>query len=111
MPILSSHTILSSRADAELVDEPEADTDLVDEPEADAELFDEPEADADLVDELEAHADLVDEPDGEIGAELEVHLVEDHEVDEDGSSASAPYLARQMSCLGSRAPGVKDTPF
>ena len=38
-------------------------------------------------------------------------LDEDLEVDEDESSACAPYLARQMSCLGSRTPGVKDTPF
>ena len=48
---------------------------------------------------------------GMVGRELEVELGEDHEVDEDGSSACAPYLARQMSCLGSRTPGVKDTPF
>ena len=45
------------------------------------------------------------------GEELEVDLGEDHEVDGDASRACAPYLARQMSCLGSRTPGVKDTPF
>ena len=55
--------------------------------------------DADLLEDLEA-----DE-------ELEEDLDEEHEADEDGSSACAPYLARQMSCLGSRTPGVKDTPF
>ena len=33
------------------------------------------------------------------------------EVDEDESSACAPYLARQMSCLGSQTLGVKDTSF
>ena len=48
---------------------------------------------------------------GMAGEELEVDLGEDHEVDEDESSACAPYLARQMLCLGSRTPGVKDTPF
>ena len=48
---------------------------------------------------------------GMVGEELEVDLGEDHKVDEDESSACAPYLARQMSCLGSRTPGVKDTPF
>ena len=48
---------------------------------------------------------------GMVDEELEVDLDEDHEVDEDGSSACAPYLPRQMSCLGSRTPGVKDTPF
>ena len=46
-----------------------------------------------------------------VGEELEVDLLEDHEVDEDESNACAPYRARQMSCLGSRTPGVKDTPF
>ena len=48
---------------------------------------------------------------GMVGEELEVDLDEDHEVDENESSACAPYSARQMSCLGSRTPGVKDTPF
>ena len=47
----------------------------------------------------------------EADEELEVDLDEEHEADEDGSSAYAPYLARQMSWLGSRTPGVKDTPF
>ena len=46
-----------------------------------------------------------------VDEELEGDLDEDLEVNEDGSSACAPYLARQMSCLGSRTPGVKDTPF
>ena len=48
---------------------------------------------------------------GMVGEELQVDLGEDHEVDEDEPSACAPYLARQMSCLGSRTLGVKDTPF
>ena len=46
-----------------------------------------------------------------VDEELEGDLDEDLEVDEDGSSACAPYLARQMLCLGSRTLGVKDTPF
>ena len=57
------------------------------------------ELDADLLKDLEA-----DE-------ELEEDLDEEHEADEDETSACTPYLARQMSCLGSRTPGVKDTPF
>ena len=48
---------------------------------------------------------------GMVDEELGADLDEDLEVDEDGSSACVPYLARQMSCLGSRTPGVKDTPF
>ena len=48
---------------------------------------------------------------GMVGKELEVDLNEDHEVDEDESSACAPYLACQMSSLRSWIPGVKDTPF
>ena len=48
---------------------------------------------------------------GMVGEELEVDLGEDNEVDGDESSACAPYLARKMSCLGSRIPGVKDTPL
>ena len=59
------------------------------------------ELDADLVTDEELDADPVPEE------ELDVDL----DVDEDESSACAPYLARQMSCLGSRTPGVKDTPF
>ena len=43
--------------------------------------------------------------------ELEADLHEEHEADEDETGACAPYLARQMSCLGSTTPGVKDTPF
>ena len=55
--------------------------------------------------------DLVDELGDEVDADLDRDLEEDLEVDGGGSSACAPYLARQMSCLGSRTPGVKDTPF
>ena len=43
------------------------------------------------------------EPDEDHGDELEV--------DEEEISACAPYLARQMSCIGRMTPGVKDTPF
>ena len=47
--------------------------------------------------------------------ERDAELDEDHgdelEVDEEEISACAPYLARQMSCLGRVTPGVKDTPF
>ena len=46
-----------------------------------------------------------------VDEELEADFDEDHEVDEDRSSACAPYLARQMSCLGSQTPGINDTPF
>ena len=55
--------------------------------------------DADLLKDLEADEELAEE------------LDEEHEGDADETSACAPYLARQMSCLGSRTPGVKDTPF
>ena len=48
---------------------------------------------------------------GMLDEELEVDLDKDHEVDEDGSSARVPYLACQMSCLGSRTSGVKHTRF
>ena len=61
-------------------------------------MFEE-ELDADLLEDLEA--------DEELGEDLD----EEHEVDEDETSTCAPYLARQMLCLGSRTPGVKDTPF
>ena len=54
---------------------------------------------------------LGEEPDADLGEELGVDLDGELEVDEDESSACAPYLARQMSFLGSRTPGVKDTPF
>ena len=47
----------------------------------------------------------------EVDEELREDLDEELEADEDETSACAPYLARQMSCLGSRTPGVKDTPF
>ena len=43
--------------------------------------------------------------------ELDDELVGDHGVDEEKTSASAPYLARQMSCLKRGTPGVKDTPL
>ena len=43
------------------------------------------------------------EPSEDLGDELEV--------DEEEISACAPYLARQISCLGIVTPGVKDTPF
>ena len=43
------------------------------------------------------------EPSADLGDELEV--------DEEEISACAPYLARQMLCLGRVTPGVKDTPF
>ena len=46
-------------------------------------------------------------PDGEPDEDVEDEL----EVDEEEISACAPYLARQMSCLGRVTPGVKDTPF
>ena len=42
------------------------------------------------------------EPDEDLGDGLEV--------DEEEIRACAPYLARQMSCLGRETPGVKDTP-
>ena len=57
------------------------------------------ELDASLLEDLEA-----DE-------ELEEDLDEEHEADEDETSACTPYRARQMLCLGSRTPGVKDYPF
>ena len=46
-------------------------------------------------------------PEGEPDEDLEDEL----EVDEKEISACAPYLARQMSCLGRVTPRVKDTPF
>ena len=52
-------------------------------------------------------ADLGEELGGEVGVDAD----QDLEVDEDESSACAPYLVCQMSCLGSQTPGVKDTPF
>ena len=63
----------------------------------------------DLKDEL--GADLDDELEVDLDEELDVDLEEELEVDEDESSTCAPYLACQMSCLGPRTPGVKDTPF
>ena len=59
----------------------------------------------------EPDAGLGDELDEDLDGHLDGDLDEELEVDEDGSSPCAPYLARQMSCLGSRTPGVKDTPF
>ena len=43
--------------------------------------------------------------------EPDEHLEDELEVDEEEISACAPYLARQMSCLGRVTPGVKDTLF
>ena len=77
--------------------------------------------------ELGADLAATDELDVELGDAIDVGLAEesgdqadvdanqdldeDLEADGDESSACAPYLARQMSYLGSRTPGVKDTPF
>ena len=70
------------------------------------------EVDGDLVDDLEVDGDLVDDLEVDPAERSEeADLLEDLGVDEDETSACAPYLARQMSCLGSRTPGVKDTPF
>ena len=44
---------------------------------------------------------LGEDLDGDLGDELDEDLDGELEVDEDGSSTCAPYLARQMSCLGS----------
>ena len=44
-----------------------------------------------------------------LGGMLDEELEVDEEEDE--SSACTPYLARQMSCLDARTPGVEDTPF
>ena len=46
-----------------------------------------------------------------LGGMLEEELDDDLNVDEEKISACAPYLARQMSCLGRGTPIVKDTPF
>ena len=50
-----------------------------------------------------------------LGGMLDEELVEDLGdelgVDEEEISACAPYLARQMSCLGRVSLGVKYTPF
>ena len=54
-------------------------------------------------------ADLV--ADEERDAELDEDNGDELEVDEEEISACAPYLARQMSCLGRRTPGIKDTPI
>ena len=52
---------------------------------------------------------------GMLDEELNDELVDEHGgdlgVDEEEISACAPYLARQMSCLGRVTPGVKDTPI
>ena len=69
-------------------------------------------ADLAATDELDVELDdAIDVDLSERSEELEGDLDEDHRVDEDRSSACAPYLVRQMSCLGSQTPGVKDTPF
>ena len=57
----------------------------------------------------ELEADILE--DLEADEEHEEDLDKEHEADEDETSACAPYLACQMSCLGSRTSGVKDTPF
>ena len=54
-------------------------------------------------------ADLV--TDKERDVEFDDDRVDEHGVDEGEISACAPYLARQMSCLGRVTPGVKDIPF
>ena len=58
-------------------------------------------------------ADHVTDEEHEV--ELDDELVDDHcddlGVDEEKISACASYLAHQMSCLGRRTPGLKDTPF
>ena len=48
---------------------------------------------------------------GMLDGEPDEGLADELEVDEEEISACAPYLARQMSCLGRVTPGVKDTPF
>ena len=75
--------------------------------EADPIAYDE--LNVDLDEELDV--DLDEELDVDLDEKLEVDLDEELKVDEHESSACAPYLARQMSCLGPRTPGVKDTPF
>ena len=49
--------------------------------------------------------------DEERDVELDDDHVDNHEVHEEEISACAPYLARQMLCLGRVTLGVKDTPF
>ena len=65
------------------------------------------EPDTDLLEDLEADEELEEELDEELEEDLEEEL----EAEVDTISACAPYLACQMSCLGSRTPGVKDTRF
>ena len=48
---------------------------------------------------------------GRRDAELDEEHGDELEVDEEEINACAPYLARQMSCLGRVTSGVKDTPF
>ena len=108
--------------DADLVDDLEVDGDLVDDLEVDGDLVNDLEVDpaerseepeADLLEDLEADEELEEDLDEEHEAdeELEEDLDEEHKADEVETSACAPYLAPQMSCLGSQTPGVKDTPF
>ena len=129
-PKVDGDLVDDPEVDADLVDDPEVDEDLVDDPEVDEDLVDDPEGDlagrskgleADLLEDLEADEELekdldeddeelekdLDEDDEELGEDLD----EDDEADENETSACAPYLACEMSCLGSRTPGVKDTPF
>ena len=51
-------------------------------------------------------ADLV--ADEERDVELDDDSVDEHGVDKEEISACAPYLARQMSCLGRVTPRVKE---
>ena len=71
------------------------------------------ELEADLLEDLKADEELEEDLDEEHEAdeELEEDADDELEVGEEELSTCAPYLARQMSCLGSRTPGVKDTPF
>ena len=73
----------------------------------------EEELEEDLDEEHEADEELEGELDEEreTDEELEEDLDEGREADEEEISTCAPYLACQMSCLRSRTPGVKDTPF
>ena len=59
------------------------------------------ELDTDLLKDLEADEELEEDLDEEHEAdeELEVDLDEECKANEEGSSACAPYLARQISCL------------
>ena len=66
---------------------------------------------ANFLENLDEEHEANEELEEDLDEELEEDLDEEHKADEDETSACAPYLARQMSCLGSRTPGLKDTPF